>query len=203
MREQRSMRVEMWLPGVAAGLTAALALSGCFFGPTFEHDPGPGPSEDITASVAPDANTASDVRVTCDGPADQIAMLGSLCDYSSSSVSWNAHVGDQSISLGGADATLLVLGFHTQNLPDGEYDHTNDIRYAAYVVLDPPAAIDGNGWESERQTMRAWAQGEALSGEIVTQRAVATACGYDFVGSGTLVWRDTTLTIRWAAVVPC
>jgi hypothetical protein len=130
-------------------------------------------------------------------------MLGSLCEDAEPSLSWNAHVGDQSIELGGDDAKLLLLGFYTQAPGDDGHDHASDIRYAAYVVLDPPVAIPGDGWETEREIMRSWERGEPLTGEIVTQRAADLACGTEFIGSATLVWRDTTLTLRWAAALPC
>lgn len=191
----------------AVAIATLLSAGGCIFsGPTFEHDPGPGPSDAISTSVVPVGNGGDGTTtVGCVGPEDELALLGSLCGASASYPSWNAHVGDQSIALGGSagGAALLVLGFHTEELPDGEYDHTDDIRYAAYVVLEPPAAIDGNGWESTRQLMRAWPEGEALTGAVATERAVAIACGVDFIGSATFLWRETTITVAWSASLPC
>ena len=187
-------------------IAAMLPAGGCIFnGPTFEHDPGPGPSDAISTSVVPAGTSDGTTTVGCVGPEDELALLGSLCEASTSFPSWNAHVGDQSIFLTGPEGgpALLVLGFHTEALPDGEYDHTADIRYAAYVVLDRPAAIEDNGWESARQLMRSWPQGEALTGEVATERAVAIACGVDFVGSATFLWRETTITVAWSASLPC
>lgn len=191
---------------LALVFAAMLTAGGCIFnGPTFEHDPGPGPSDAISTSVVPAGTSDGRTTVGCVGPEDELALLGSLCGASASYPSWSAHVGDQSIALTGSDggAALLVLGFHTEELPDGEYDHTADIRYAAYLVLEPPAAIEGNYWESTRQLLRAWPEGEALTGEVATKRAFATACGVDFVGSATFLWRETTITVAWSASLPC
>jgi hypothetical protein len=187
-------------------IAAMLPAGGCIFnGPTFEHDPGPGPSDAIATSVVPVGSGDGTTTVGCVGPEDELALLGSLCGASASYPSWSAHVGDQSIALGGSDggAALLVLGFHTEELPDGEHNHTDDIRYAAYVVLEPPTAIEGSGWESTRQLMRSWPEGEALTGEVATERAVATACGVDFIGSATFLWRETTITVAWSSALPC
>jgi hypothetical protein len=183
----------------------ALGAAACFTGPTFERDRGPGPSDDITTSVDRDA-PVSGTMVTCEGPDDQVAMLGSLCGFDGGYWSWNAHVGDQSTYFGHpetTDAVLLLMGFYTEQLPEHDYDHTADIRYAASLVLDPPAPVEGDGWQSERTLMRSWTEGEALTGEIVTRRAVGTACGTDFIGHGVLVWRDTTITLSWISALPC
>lgn len=191
---------------LAITVTTMLSAGGCIFnGPAFERDPGPGPSDDISTTVVPAGAIAGTTAVSCDGPEDELALLGSLCGAPASHISWNAHVGDQSIALRGSDGgpALLVIGFHTEELPDGEYDHTADIRYAAYVVLEPPAAIEDNGWESTRQLMRSWPEGEALTGTVATERAVATACGTDFVGSAIFLWRETTITVPWSAALPC
>ena len=191
---------------LALVIAAMLPAGGCIFtGPTFEHDRGPGPSDAISTSVVLGGTGDGTTTVGCVGPEDELALLGSLCGASATYPGWNAHVGDQSLALGGADggAALLVLGFHTEELPDGEYDHTADIRYAAYVVLEPPAAIEGNGWESTRQLMRAWPDGEALTGAVATERAFATACGVDFIGSATFLWRETTITVTWSSALPC
>ncbi len=191
---------------LAIVIALTLPAAGCIFtGPNFERDPGPGPSDAISTSVVLGGTGDGTTTVGCVGPEDELALLGSLCGVSATYPGWNAHVGDQSLALKGGEggAALLVLGFHTEELPEGEYDHTADIRYAAYVVLEPPAAVEGNGWESTRQLMRAWPDGEALTGAVATERAVATACGVDFVGSATFLWRETTITVTWSSALPC
>lgn len=189
---------------LAVMIALTLPVAGCVYSPAFEHEPGPGPSDDISTSVAPEGTSGSPSTVSCDGPEDELALLGSLCGSSQPSPTWNGHVGDQSIAFRGTDggAALLVLGYHTQELPDGERDHAADIRYAAYLVLDPPWD-DTNHWESTRRLMRAWPEGEALTGEVVTERAVASACSTNFMGSATFLWRETTITVTWAAALPC
>src|SRR5690606_32733682 len=102
---------------LAVVIALTLPAAGCIFsGPTFEHDPGPGPSDDISTSVAPEGTGGWTTTVGCDGPEDELALLGSLCGSSQSFPTWNGHVGDQSVALWGTEggAVLLVLGYHTQ-----------------------------------------------------------------------------------------
>jgi hypothetical protein len=39
--------------------------------------------------------------------------------------------------------------------------------------------------------------------EIVTHTAIDQGCSYNFVGSGTLLWRDTTITVTWSTALAC
>ncbi|HEY8426910.1 MAG TPA: hypothetical protein VIL20_00985 [Sandaracinaceae bacterium] len=196
---------------VGARWTAAMAfaLSGCFFGGnSFEHDPGPGPSDAITTSVIPrgtlSENSIPTNSVSCEGPAEQLEQLGSLCSISDVTTRWNGHVGDLSLYFQGDDGpALLLLGFYGEERAEAGADHAEDIRYAAYLVFDPPPPDPESLWETERRIMRSWERGEALRGALQTEQASQTGCSTSFAGTGTLEWRDTTITLEWGAVLPC
>lgn len=165
---------------------------------------GPGPSSDITTSQLDRATLYAHVPVTtCTGPADEVAMLGSLCTRVGSNDVPTLHAGDLSLTIR-ADSghevmspyTVVIFGYYGDGVVTS--DHAADIRYAAFLVPSPSPSITGTEWD--HQAFAHWEQGDPLTGSIQTYQARVVAAGTDtFSGIATFVWRNTTITFAFFA----
>lgn len=193
------------LPRLVHGLI--LAMLSCALGSCSEtswYVAGPGPSNDIATSPLDRATLYGQVPVTtCVGPADEVAMLGSLCTRIGSNEVPTLHAGDLSLTIradGGYEAmapyAVVIFGYYGDGVVTS--DHAADIRYAAFLVPAPSPSVTGSEWD--HQAYARWQQGDPLTGAIRTYQARVEAAGTDtFSGIATFVWRNTTITFAFFA----
>ena len=175
-------------------ITIALSICGLIL--AVGCNKGPEPNPDIETHVgnldeAPGCGytDATSVSVTCNGPADELAELGDLCGFQSEPIVFKNKPTDGVVLMGPPNGPMLmVYGI----VPDTDHDRTEEIRYAVYLNLDP-------GSEPEME----WEDGDALDGSMTTYRALLHACTVcNYRASGTLRWRNTTLTFHFGASGP-
>ncbi|MFT5353056.1 MAG: hypothetical protein ACI9KE_000253 [Polyangiales bacterium] len=113
--------------------------------------------------------------VVCDGPADELAVLASLCGRTHQA----GARGVRDVEWG----NQLQLGnfyFYVMGSPD---DIPN-LRYAAGVETP-------EGFEP------------VLEGRVHTTRAESIACSESFVASAEFLWRNTTIRLQLVGVLGC
>lgn len=150
----------------------------------------------VEASPSPDLDFETAV-VSCEGNDDDIAKLGGLC--AGAPVPTNMSSAEAGSLLMTAAAStgpaLLVYAFPPAGVDEETLAWTpSEVRYAAFLVLSPPASSDADS---------AWSSGDVLSGTIGASALSALACTDVWHGRGVLHWRSVTMTLAWSAGMPC
>lgn len=168
-------------------------LSGCF-----------SPSSEVAAPpVNPGiSNVAGMVtmpfRVDCAGPANELAMLGTLCGTVTNSAFWtgtDAPAG-MAMSLGPEGGPWLLVYNRLESEP-GDGNVAADAKYSAFVLLS-------GGGDSTNARLGGWTKGERVAAGSVTSQLVRfQACSFNWVAQGTFTWRSTTISVAWSAANAC
>lgn len=166
------------------------ALGGCF-----------NPADDVPAPPpnAAISNTAGSVtlpsRIDCDGPADELALLGKLCGAATPGAVWKGTDAKKGMStaLGPEEGPRLLI-YNQLNRDPGATNVAADVQYSAYVLLS--AGSD--------DALRSWPRAEPVSaGQVTSELVKFEACSISWFAEGTFTWRSTTLRLSWGAARPC
>jgi hypothetical protein len=151
------------------------------------------------------SNTAGSVTlpftVQCDGPADEVALLGGICGSGTSGLEWfltDAPSG-MATMIGPGSGPFFLLYDRVDHDPSVSANVAGQAHYAAFVFLqqEPSEA-------SPETILDGWIGAEAVSsGAVVTQQVDFLACGGGWLGQGSFVWRTTKLTFAWSASELC
>jgi len=174
-------------------LVGVAMLSGCFSSPDEVAAPPVNPG---IANVA--GMVTMPFRVDCAGPANEVALLGSLCGSVTISAAWRRTDAPDgmAMSLGpGAGPSLLLYNRLDSEAGDGNV--AANAKYSAYVLLSassdsPNAKLDG------------WPNGEPVTtGTVTSQLVQFQACSSTWIAEGTFSWRSTTISVAWSAANAC
>ena len=151
-----------------------------------DHEAGPGDGEFVVA---------------CDGPDDELALLGDLCGRAAQINMRFLDLDGDDRGVGGhlaSDRAHFLLFARTVDAP-ADQPLAAALEYSAYVLLDPDASA------SYDAALERWREAEAVtSGEVRTEAASSfDTCDGSWVGQGSFVWRETTITVRWQGYVSC
>lgn len=188
--------ISSWM-GVRAALLNALVslMAGCGAGEASAPPVNPRISNQ---AADPDVPTLP-YEVSCDGPEDELRVLGGICGTKTEVIDWtptDAPTG-MGMAIGPADGPyLMVFGRVEREVEPGD-DVSAELGYSAYFVKRGPA---GNSVA----TLEQWSKGEPItSGSLITYRARVGACSPGWMGEGTLLWRTTTFSLAWWSGLPC
>lgn len=161
----------------------------------------PGEADDLGE---PDARER---RVQCDGPAEEIALLGAICSSTSHTGYLYLDQDDGSTGVGvslpdrwevSSGARLLLYGLVDVPSRDWTDDRSASMTYAAYVLLDP------SDIEADDPLLAHWGDAEPITeGTVVTEVATGDPCGFGWTGSAELLWRNTTIRVSWEGSHGC
>jgi hypothetical protein len=171
-----------------------VAISVVLFAAHCGGSSGPQPNSGIATSATTVGPTAT--QVTCTGPADELAMLGSLCDFSAetgtqNTVRWSWQEPDMAVALGDSSGAYLLL-YAAVPCCNGNDNEASAAHMSAFVDLHPGS-----------QPIDDWHTAEAVtSGSTSVTTAAPSPCGGQFSGSATLQWRATTIQATWVAAAP-
>ena len=163
------------------------------------HADGPTEPSDTVATVAFSPSSTLDFRtavVSCEGDADDIAKLGSLCAGAPVPTRMsNAEAGSQLMTAAATTGpALLVYAFPPAGVSAETLVWTpSGVRYAAFLVLSPPSSDADSAWSS----------GDVLAGTLGASAIRIDACSETWQGGGVLHWRSVTMTLAWSAGKPC
>lgn len=141
--------------------------------------------------------------VICEGPEDELALLGSLCEFDAAYETYwrgtDAAGEGMATSLGIDGDPMLIITAEIARSTDTLANVAAEAEYAAFVVLE--TAPDSDVVSQLEQ----WRDGEAVDGGSVTTETLRfEACtGSTWVASGVFTWRNTTITVSWNAAQPC
>ncbi len=153
------------------------------------------PSARITAAASVPAVAHV---VSCTGSSAQIAALGALCTGGASAFHRIGVPTSGAMRIGASDGSpyLVIVGYPPAGSPeDGPFDASR-LGYAAFMVTNGPRS-------GVVPALEAWRGGTELSGSLVSTSFSLGACSTGWVGGGTLVFGDVTLTLSWASAIPC
>jgi len=172
------------------GVLYATLLTGCLI-----------PDDDVPAPPANPAisNVAGSVtlpsRIECDGPAEELALLGKLCGASTAEVAWMGTDAEKGMStaLGPPDGPVLLV-YNRLDRDPGRANVAAEVKYSAYVLLSV----------GSDDVLRSWSRAEPVSsGQVTSQLVTFQACSVTWSAEGTFAWRSTTLRLSWGAMRPC
>lgn len=173
----------------SVGLLCAL-LTGCLT----SVDDVPAPPANAAISNAAGSVTLPS-RIECDGPAEELALLGKLCGAKTVLAAWmgtDAAMG-MSTALGPPEGPVVLLYNRLERDP-GRANVAGEVKYSAYVLLSV-----GSG-----DVLRSWSRAEPVSsGQVTSQLVRFEACSASWIAEGTFTWRSTTLRFSWGASRPC
>ncbi len=163
------------------------------------------PSPPVNGAIVNQARTldtsadALSFVIQCDGPEGELALLGGLCGASAAELGADYTDAPSGIATwaGPSGGPLLLLYNRVDHRATPHIDESDELAYSAFVLL---RGIGGSSLETESL----WPQAEPVSsGSITTYQATFADCSGGWVGSGTLLWRSTTLRLAWSAGVAC
>jgi hypothetical protein len=176
-------------------LLIGLVPMSLFFGCTPVHPiAGPSPNPDIAATTGP---ITLPYIVECDGPTDELEVLGDLCGSPSGDLYRLETRGHGFATMVGPDEGPLLLIFAEST---GEADDLPEtLGYAAYIRLD--GYLEEGGYAA----MQSWRDAIPVTeGAVVTRTAEPASCSpLEWIGQGELLFRNTTLTLAWSAGGAC
>lgn len=189
-----------------ATLTGMFVLAGCGGTEHWTAQWGPGPSAGISVATIDAATFWNSPVVHCEGPAAELAELGSLCSTTSDAVTLVADAGDVGFigyyPVGTRYNAIVVFGYYG-DADAAVTDHTADIRYAARLLLD--VGMPRLSVAHVERDVALWNTGDELTGNVATWRAIGDEACYSeiFAGVATFQWKSSTITLRFNAGWPC
>ena len=159
------------------------------------------PVDDVPAPPANPAisNAAGSVtlpsRIECDGPAEELALLGKLCGTETALGTWMGTDAEKGMStaFGSPEGPVLLLYNRLERDP-GSANVAGEVKYSAYVLLSVRSD----------DVLRSWSRAEPVSsGQVTSQLVRFEACSASWFAEGTFTWRSTTLRLAWGASRPC
>jgi hypothetical protein len=156
--------------------------------------------ENQPGTFGPSVNRELAFVVSCDGPADELRALGALCGARTDELglSFTDAPSGMGLWIGPHDGPLFLLFNRLDHrAPAPDIDESDEVEYAAYVVY--------HGWAgNEVDTLGQWRDGESVSsGSVTTYGVTFGGCSASWGGSGSFLWRSTTLSFYWSANYPC
>lgn len=142
-------------------------------------------------------------QVQCEGPEQELALLGSLCGASAMNRGWSgtdAPGAGMAMAVGEDGGPLLIIFNEVQRTPDYRDNVADEVSHAAYVVLE--AARDP---ESSVARLNQWRDGEPVaSGAVVVGNVQFDACSGDsWRASASFRWRSTDVALSWVSGSGC
>jgi hypothetical protein len=186
--------LDLNLPRILLSL-ALVGAVGC-------DDPDRADPPPVNAAISNAQGPADDQPfVTCEGPDDELALLGGLCQWEiPEMLGWSFLDGDgDGMGLLFGDGPHLMLYARIDREPEYQEQVAGELRYAAYVRLAPVTGA------SPVERLELWTDAEAVdAGEVHTEHADFDVCAGDsWRGRGTFQWRSTTIRVRWSATHGC
>lgn len=138
-------------------------------------------------------------EVTCDGPAEDLALLDGVCGAKTDFLEWSSTDAPAGMAtwIGPRSGPLLLLFNRLEREPSEAENVAGELRYSAYFVKK------GFG-DDIVETLEQWHDGERIkSGSVVTFAARFVACSMSWEGEGTFLFRSTTIEFSWTAAEPC
>lgn len=130
----------------------------------------------IVQSSVPLFDSAEVTTVECDGPADEVALLGGLCGADAFTASGYPLSGGWGRETDLGNLELYVMG---------DPEDFSTLEFAAFVTP--------SGGSREPVT----------EGSVHVTMASNTACSSSFTATATFLWRGTTIRVPWSSTVPC
>lgn len=139
------------------------------------------------------------LRVDCEGPAEDLAVLGGICGNRTDNLGWwktDAPAG-MALWIGPQSGPLILLYNWLGYEPDYRKNVAGEVQYSAYVLRE---GAPESGFSS---TLNAWDRAESVTnGDVITYWA-RFSCSGSWYGEGTFQWRSTTLKFAWLAGKGC
>lgn len=143
------------------------------------------------------------LAVQCEGPDDELQLLGSLCGSDELFLGWSrtdVSGAGMATSVGQDGGAQLIIFNEIERSPDYRDNVASEVVYSAYVVLETSSTPS-----SSVARLDQWSEGEAVAGgNVITESVVYDSCiGSSWVASGTFTWRNTEITLSWDAAAGC
>jgi len=138
-------------------------------------------------------------EVTCDGPADELALLDGVCGAKTDFLEWSGTDAPAGMAtwIGPRNGPLFLLYNRLEREPGEKEDVAKELRYSAFFV--------NQGFSDDAvATLEQWREGESVkSGEVITFAARFVECRMSWEGEGVFQWRNTSIAFAWTASEPC
>jgi hypothetical protein len=193
MKSEHTKRAPIGVVWKMSRIVGAIAVVGC------------APVDDVPAPPANPAivNTAGSTtlpaRIECDGPAEELALLGALCGSTTSLVGWRGTDAEKGMAMavGPEHGGPLLLVYNRLDRDPGLVNVAAEVKYSAFVLLSP-ADRDSTA------TLGEWPKAESVSaGQVTSQLVKFEACSDSWIAEGTFTWRSTQVRLSWAAARGC
>lgn len=182
-----------------AGVLGALGLLLVGCGDEQAEAPPANPRIENEAKDLPLDVSALPFEVTCQGPAEELKLLGAVCGTQTHDLGWwpTDAPGGMGMYIGPVGGPYLMLFGRVEYRPPSNKNVAAELKYAAFLVNRGAA-------DDSAETLNQWRKGEPMSsGALVTYQAYIGACSPGWMGEGTLQWRSTTLSLAWWSGLPC
>jgi hypothetical protein len=138
-------------------------------------------------------------EVSCEGPADELALLDGVCGAKTDFLSWSATDAPAGMAtwIGPRKGPLFLVFNRLDREPAASENVAKELRYAAYFVRDGMA-------DDVVATLEQWREGEPVkSGSVITFDAHFIACNMSWEAEGVFHWRSTSIAFAWTAAQGC
>jgi len=131
--------------------------------------------------------------VECDGPSDEVALLGELCGMEVWPTGWlPTHRGGFAADIG-PDGGPFILIF--ADPVDSSGSLASRLRYSVYIQQNVTSLGYAQGWRSAEPV---------TDGAVTTDHAEHVGCSGDtWTGQGEVLWRNTTVRFSWSGALGC
>lgn len=174
--------------------------SSCSWGGTY----GPGPDSNIVVTTIGNAEYSAQPQMSCIGPADEIAELGTLCSVTLMDQIAARHVADGAFVIEADERlssryVLAVFGYQVSSGP------TPSVAFAAVLMPNPASDVRRVSDDWDRAVYGNFAHGEVLHGTVgVLKFDSSDPCDSSaYIGTADLLWRNTTLHFSFSAGYRC
>jgi hypothetical protein len=158
----------------------------------------------INTQIASEPGTPATLeKVQCDGPDQELALLGSLCGAPTLDLGWSmtsAPGAGMATSVGEDGAPLLIIFNEVKRSPGSQDNVAGEVSHAAYIVLDSVREP-----ESSVARLNQWSDGEAVeSGAVVVENVQFDACSSSsWRASAGFRWRSSEIALSWTSGRGC
>lgn len=182
----RVRRMEHRKGRILVGLACFAGVSGCFGPPPVSSPP---PNASISVAIG---TLTLPTRVECEGPAEELALLGDICGAATGTLALRETTGGGfRVVVGGSTGPYLLI---YADPSDEAGTFAERLQYAAFVQME----VDDEG------RPKPWREAEPVAeGVVITEYAEPGYAGYEWWrAQGEFLWRHTTIRLAWRAHVP-
>ncbi len=137
-------------------------------------------------------------HVACDGPSEDLAVLGAVCGADTNDLDWTKTDGPgMAMAVGSIGGPMFMVYARSGYPSDYQADMSDRLGYSAYFV-----SLGRTG--GDEALLNEWKSGEpVVAGSVLTFDARFVACSEGWSGEGSFVFRSTTVSFAWMAIEPC